>query len=548
MKKIFLLVLFLQTVVFSFAERGLIKETVGEQYISKKADLENLGYENAIKVGDDHYVIAKRIDLQYVSLMFVFLAYSNPSDFILYKLDKKMNVKAVAYIPSEIEGKTVQSFSLKKFGNKICALFYFNNLKTRKQYLFAQQFNLENLEKVGETYKIGEAVINNREGRLACIYRVDVSADYRKMLITADRAYIPLSKKRKKKARSEKTHTFAYWLIDNDFNLIKGNRSIKLGKGHTIVVGQTFDNDGNMCFLGLESEKAVKPRKNSRFAGSNEGTDRSRSRLIMKIIRPDNTDKEISFAQGQYFYSAMMRLNPVTGNVAVVGLMVSGKYGANGIFTQQVNLSTGEVLVESVSKFGVDFVKSVNSQKSGVKKSNKKKKDKKEKNGPANADYIWRLVRIGACYYNDDNELIVVAQKLHTYNVTSRTGTGNSAHYTTTTYFVYGDVIAFKLNDKGAISNFGFVPHYDESTDDHWRDYSSLFTGQKLCVVNGLEACEVKFDNTSSEMKKVYTPEGFGKDYIFATTINVSDSELLQVLSQKRKLSFTLLSVETDSD
>ncbi len=68
MKKIFLLVLFLQTVVFSFAERGLIKETVGEQYISKKADLENLGYENAIKVGDDHYVIAKRIDLQYVSV------------------------------------------------------------------------------------------------------------------------------------------------------------------------------------------------------------------------------------------------------------------------------------------------------------------------------------------------------------------------------------------------------------------------------------------------------------------------------------------------
>ena len=519
---------------------------MGDIYTIKKADREAVDFENALKVGNDHYIISKRNEMQYVSYMFIWMAYTKSSDFVLYKLDKHMNVVAVQSIPSEIEGKSVQSFTLKKFGDKICALFYFNNQKTRRQYLFAQQFNKETLKKEGDIYKIGEATINNKEKRIECLFRVDVNSDESKMLITADRAYLPLSKKQKKKARTEKTHLFAYWLLDTSFNLVKGNRYTKLGKGHTIVVGQTFDNEGNICFLGLESDKAVKPRKNSRFLTSSEGTDRSRSRLIMKIIRPADTDVEISFAKGQYFYSAMMKLNPNTGNVAVVGLMVSGKYGANGIFSQQVNLSTGEVLVESISKFSTAFVKDISSHKMGVKNDPKKKKQKKEKKGPANADYVWRLVRLGACFYNEDNELVVVAQKLHTFTVTNKTGSGSSATYTTTTYYVYGDIISFKLDETGKVNEYGFIPHYHESTTDSWRDYAALFTGKKLCIVNGVNGCEVKFGNKSYTPDILYKPDGFGKDNIYISTINISDSEVVQILSQHLKLSFVSLSVKEE--
>lgn len=545
MKKIILLISLFGILHFSFADKGDIKETTGENYKCDKTDLENFGYESVIKVGTDYYVIAKLKDVEVISVMVMFMPFERPSDFILYKLDEKMNVKAVAHIPAEIEGKYVQSLSLKKFGDNICALFYFNNVKTRKQYLFAQQFNPENLQKAGETYKIAETTISNKEKRLKCLYRVKMNTDNSRMLIMADRAFITRSKKQIKNARSQKNHMFSYWLIDNNFKLLKGNRKATLGKGYTVIVDHAFDNEGNMCFLGMQSEKAVKPR-DSRSVSSTEGTDRSRSGLVMKIIRPDNSDKELYFAQGKHFYSAMLKHNPKTGNVAVVGLIASGKYGTNGIFTQQVNLSSGEMLNEYSTKFGVDLVKSINSQKQGEKKDSKKKK--RVKPGPANPDFIYRLVRIGECYFTEDNELVVVTQKLHTYKVTTRTKSGNTTTTTTTQYYVYGDIISFKIGGDGNIAGFGFVPHYDESTIDQWRDYSPLFTGKSLYLVSGLEACEVKLNNKSSQPETFNTPAFQGKKTIYATTIPISDNELLQVQSQNRKLSFSLLSVEKENE
>ena len=155
-------------------------------------------------------------------------------------------------------------------------------------------------------------------------------------------------------------------------------------------------------------------------------------------------------------------------------------------------------------------------------------------------------MRLGACYYNDDNELIVVAQKLHTYTVTNKSGSGNSTTYTTTTYYVYGDVISFKLDADGKVEEFGFVPHYHESTTDSWRDYSAIFNNNKLCIVNGLSGCEVKFNNTSYAYKELYKPEDFNKGTIYTYTISIADNELLQILTQQLKISFVALAVKDE--
>jgi hypothetical protein len=562
MKKIFLFTICLLSVVSSFSQarksKGLIKEVKGVEYRPKKHD--RLGYfSNAIKIDDEYYLIGRKIDIQYINVI-TYITRTKPSDFIIYKLDAKMNVKSVNVIPAMFGNKEVMSYTLKKFGKNLCAFFYFNNRKTLKQYLFAQVVNQKTLAPIGEPYKVGETMITKKEKRVMCIFTIDITSDYNKMLITADRTNIPLTKRERKAARAQKNHTFSYWLINDEFKLINSGKNVKFGKGNTTVIDQTFDNEGNMCLLGFQDQTNTKSksRKTPGNVDDDEETDKGQSKLVMKIIKPDGTENELSFAEGEYFYSATLKLNPKTGNVAVVGLMSSGHYGASGIFTQQVNLATSEVLTESVQKFGVDYVKEINSLMPITDSKSKKKKKEKEikkatrkesKKSYTPPDYLYRLVRIGDCHYNDSNELVIVTQKFHTYTVTTtHYDSKGRAYTTTTTYYVYGDIISFKLNNEGVIENFGYVFHYTEYLGDIYKDYSSLYTGSKLFVITKTEGCQVKLDNTVSKTEPFKEYETFKRKRGYADFVNVTDNELLHIMNIKgKKLVFTLMSVNTDN-
>ena len=531
-----------------------IKELTGTEFRPDKKDRPYF-YQNAIKIGDNYFVIAQKGDRAYTN--FFGFSTKNKYDFKIFKLDAKMNVKSVITIPAEFEGKDVQTLKIGRFGDKLCALFYFNNRKLRKQFLFAQMYELKNLTPVGKPYKVGETMITKKESRIYSIFKVNITDDFSKMLITADRSNITRSRREKKAAAEQKNHTFSYWLIDSDFKLINVGKNVKMGKGNTEIIDQTFDNEGNMCILGFEQSSTG---KKSRYVFGDLDTDEdgNNSKLVMKIIRPNGEATDLTFANGEYFYSAMMKLNPNTGNVAVVGLLGSGKYGSKGLFTQQVNIKTAEVLAENKSLFGIDLVKEINSlrppseksSKSNTKKekrANKEKKESKKTKKTEIPDYLYMYVRLGSCHYNDSNELVVVGQKYYTYTVTYTTTDSKGRTTThTVTYYVYGDIISFKVSPDGEIENFGYIFHHYETTAYLFKDYTSLYTGDKLYILTKTSGGQMFLNNKASSLQIFKEYKTVARRNSYADFMNVSDNEMIHILSRKNKITFSLLSVKLE--
>lgn len=539
--------------VFS-QKNNAIKELTGTEFRPEKKDRPYF-YQNAIKIGDNYYVVAQKGDRAYTNF---FGFYSRLKyDFKIFKLDAKMNVKSVATIPAEFEGKDVQTLKIGRYGDKLCALFYFNNRKARKQYLFAQMYELKNFAPVGKPYKIGETMITKKESKIGCIFKVSITDDFSKMLITADRTNISRSRREKKAAAEQKNHTFSYWLIDSDFKLINVGKNVKMGKGTTEIIDQTFDNEGNMCILGFE--QATTTKKSRYVFGDIDGDeDGNNSKLVMKIIRPNGEATDLTFANGEYFYSAMMKLNPNTGNVAVVGLLGSGKYGAKGLFTQQVNIKTAEVLAENKSLFGIDLVKEINSlkpptvksSKSNAKKEKRANKDKKESKKVKKTevpDYLHMFVRLGSCHYNDSNELVVVGQKYYTYTVTYTTTDSKGRTTThTVTYYVYGDIISFKVSPEGEIENFGYIFHHVETTAYVYKDYTSLYTGDKLYILTKSSGGQMFLNNKASSLQLFKEYNTIARRNSYANFMNVSENEMIHISSRKNKVLFSLISVKLE--
>lgn len=558
MKKIHLLILLLLGVFFSVnaQKNSPIKEVKGSEYKPEKTNRTST-FTNAVKYGDYYYVMGKKFDIEYANLFIYAIPKLKNTDFLIYKLDAKMNVKGVYIVPSEFSQKNVNSLSLRRFGDNLCAFFYFNNKKQLKQYLFAQMIDIKSFKSIGKPYKIAETAITKKEKKISSIFQYSITSDYQKLLVTADKTNVWQSRRERKAAASQKNHTFSYWLIDKDFKLLNIGKNIKLGKGNTNVIGQTFDNEGNMCFLGFEEATSNK-KKSKKLFGDIDGDEESNtSKLVMKIIKPSGESNDLTFANGEYFYSATLKLNPTTGNVAVIGLLGSGRYGAKGIFTQQVNLASGEVLAENKELFGIEMVKEINALKPPAKSSKDKSSRKNEKEKPSKKpkkaakvvllDYIHMFVNLGAVHYNDSNELIVVGQKHYTYTVTYTTT--NSKGQTTTrtvTYYVYGDIISFKLNAEGKIENFGYVFHHYETTVPIDKDYSSLYANEKLFLITKTGGCQVKLNNTASAMTPFKESEYKRRKYIYADFLNVTDNELVHILLSRRKVVFSLMSVKLE--
>ena len=557
-----LCLLFLLSSFGTFAQKNKqIKELKGTEFKPDKSD-RTYSFTSAVKVGDYYYVIGRKYDILYRNYIFYPIPSVVNRDFKIFKLDAKMNVKSVATVPVEFNQKYVNALTLKRFGDNLVAVFYFNNKKQKKQFLFAQMVDIKSFKAVGSPYKIAETMITNKDRRISSIFEVTVTPDFQKMLITADRTNVWQSRRERKAAASQKNHTFTYWLIDKDFKLLNAGKNVKLGKGNTEVIGQAFDNEGNMCILGFEHAKSSKKKKKT-FGDIDSEEDDNDSKLVMKILRPSGEHTDLTFANGEYFYSATMKLNPNTGNVAVVGLIGSGRYGAKGIFTQQVNLSTGEVLAENKQEFGEEMVKEINALKPPARKSKTKtssrknekdkKSSKKSKSTPKKVykqDYIPTFVNIGAVHYTDSNELIVVGQKHYTYTVTYTTTTSRGVTTTrTVTYYVYGDILSFKLNSEGTIESFGYVFHHFETTYPIGKDYSSLYANDKLFVITRTGGGEVKLENKVSAMQAFKEYDSYRKSkFGSASFINVTDNELIHVLVSRRKVLFSLMSVRIDDN
>lgn len=561
MKQLFLLLTAFSFFIGSFgAEKGnVFKEVSGPTFKPRKTD-RSYSYPSAFKINDNYYVFGRNYRLNYrlVASQLV------PADFKIYKLDGKMNVKEVITLPAEFYNKNVNSFKMVKLGEHLCAFYYFNNKKSKRQVFFAQILNLKTLKPVGNPIKLAESMITKQDIKSGgCFFDVNITDDGLKLMVTMDRTNVTLSKRERKAAEQMKNHSLTYWLFNNELKQIGEGKNIKLGKGQTEIIDQSIDKKGNICLLGFErkisDKKAKKKEKVSKKKGDDENEDEDEdeksddnvNKLVMKIIHPDGTFKDLVFAENTVFYSARLILNENTGNVAVVGLVASGKYGAAGIFTQQVNPETYEVLAERKELFGTEFT----SQMLSVQPESKKKKGKEDKPNKKsekkkkkyNKDYIPDLVRIGDIYYNDSNELLITAQRFYIYVETTVTTSANGQRTTrTVTHYVYSDIYTFKVDAEGKVENFDIVFYYLNRTSPVARSFSTLYYDDEMYVVTRQSGAKLKLENGATPLTDFKNAKNYGRSrYMVNDFIRVNNGELVHILSSKRKLMFSSISVNS---
>lgn len=566
MKQLFLFLTALGFFIGSYgAEKGnVFKEVSGPSFKPRKVD-RSYSYPNAFKINDNYYVFGRNYRLNYR----VIGSTAVPADFKIYKLDGKMNVKEVITLPAEFFNKNVNSFKMMKLGENLCAFYYFNNRKSKRQVFFAQMLNLKTLKPLGNPIKLAETMITKKDMKSAgCFFDVNITDDCMKLMVTMDRTNVTLSKRERKAAEQMKNHSLTYWLFDNELKQIGEGKNIKLGKGQTEIIDQSIDKKGNICLLGFERKISDKNAKKREKTGKSkdkkkedddsdededEKSDDNVNKLVMKIIHPDGTFKDLTFAENTVFYSARLILNVNTGNVAVVGLVASGKYGASGIFSQQVNPETYEVLAERKELFGTEFTSEMLSVQPESK--NKKKKDKEEKTSKKaekkkrrfKKDYVPDLVRIGDIYYNDSNELIVTAQRFYIYVETTVTTSANGQRTTrTVTHYVYSDIYTFKIDAEGKVANFDIVFYHLDRTSPVNKSFSTLYFNDELYVVTRLSGARIKLENGATPLVEFKNARNYGRSrYVVNDFIRVNDGELVHILSSKRKLMFSSIAVNT---
>ncbi len=88
--------------------------------------------------------------------------------------------------------------------------------------------------------------------------------------------------------------------------------------------------------------------------------------------------------------------------------------------------------------------------------------------------------------------------------------------------------------------------HVEITGGDIYKDYSSLYTGEKLYLITTTEGGQVELDNKASRTYPFKEYKTYRRKRTFADYVNVTDAELLHILATKRKLLFTLMSVKPD--
>ncbi len=550
MKKIILIILTLISINLFAQKKGANKEVIGSPYEFKAQNkYQRVFFENVFKIKNEYYAVGilRTYD---VNLLFIFGSMvPHNSDFKLFKLDEKMNVKSMATLSVEVMDKDLESIDIKMLGDQLCAFYYFNNRKQFKQYLFTQLINPSNLKPIGKMMKIAETPITKKQKNISPIFNIRFSPDNKLILITNDKTIAPRTRRERRAAEVQKNHKINFWIYNEKMELVNFVKEFSFGKGNTEFLDVAFDNQGNIGFIGFEKiETKSKSKKIDKDKSEVTGNS-----IILKIVKKNNEEIVLKIAEKLQFTSARMVYNPNTNNIALVGLLYAAG-GSNGIYTEQINLETGELVNENEIKFSKDLIKAVDKISRSAKreeptsKRKQKKQDKRDKKRDAaikKMDYIENLTRLGECYYNDSNELIVVAQQFYWYAVTTTT-TDSKGRTTTTTnyYYVYNDIITFKLDDQAELEEFGIVPHHNVFVNFQvYKDYYALYNSEDIYVYSGFRIGKVNFNNKASDLKPIKNIETFTARKTYNEVIIFNDRNVLLANKSKKKITFGLLSI-----
>jgi len=533
MKNILIIFLLLSNILVAQKE---FKEIVGKEYkVGSRREKKHNQFKGAVKYGDFYYVVFTKRELEFNYFFFYAHAHGRERDYVLLKLDLKLNFIEKKTLKTDFTKKPVDAVQLMVIGKNLCAFYAFNNLKDNKQYLFARKITPEKMEYNGKAFKIGEVALKTKKMFQPILFEIRTSPDNSKMIVATKNA--PVKKKFGRiKPESSESKSFNYWIYDSDFKTISFNKNFQIAKENTILQDFFIDNDGNISALGSKESVLKKQKK------SIKGEDELVNTYSLRILKTNGLDETIKLGDGMAFFDAKLIYNSKTNKYAFLGLLSERNQGSSGIICQQIDTDNGKLLNEEEFKFDEDFVKKhEKTRKSKVRGNSKSRnsENKTKKEETSQNSYFTYLRNIGDCYYNDSGELIITSQKFNTYEVTTTTTNAKGGSTTSTvTHYVYGDIFVFKFDDNFNFVNICVVEHDRDVTNGGNKkvDFMTLYNGN-LYLICQKEYLKVNFNNEKTKFKPLKN-EAIIPKYDNSYNLKFSDNDIFFFNQKGRKLTF----------
>jgi hypothetical protein len=152
-----------------------------------------------------------------------------------------------------------------------------------------------------------------------------------------------------------------------------------------------------------------------------------------------------------------------------------GKAGVSGLFFMRCDFGKREVIDEGFEKFGKDFI---TQDWSDREKEKAEKRESKGKGEPQLYNYVMRQTEV-----LPDGSIVGSLEQFYIREVTNYNP--QTRTYTTTFYYYYNDIIAYRVGQDGGFQWLKKINKYQVSTNDGgpFSSYARFVDDGKLCLI-----------------------------------------------------------------
>ena len=419
---------------------------------------------------------------------------AKPTVYIEYYLKEGMKLKATKTLDLKFKGK-MRDFEdvIMMKGKNMYFLTSFNNQAKKKNYLFTQPINIQNIQATRDLKKIAEVPTKNiyQEGG----FQSHISKDTSKVLI-----YAALPKNKRQPER------FSLQVFDQQFNPLWSKEiALPFDDDRFAVEEYRVDNQGNVYMLGVVYQDK------SRFRRSGQPT----YQYMLYAYRNNGEEvEEYKVDLGDKFITDLTYRVARNGDLVFSGFYSEkGTYSVKGTYFFRLNPTTKEISNKNLKAFDFKFLTEYLSDK---KRDKAKKASRKGDKKGAPELYQYALDEL---ILRSDGGAVLIAEQYfverdYNNNYYDRYGYGrygrfgrsrfNSPFYSPYGYnnyreeiytYNYNDIIVVNIKPTGEIEWTARIPKHQETTND-----GGYFSSYAMSVVRD------KFHFVFNDNPKNYDP------------------------------------------
>lgn len=367
---------------------------------------------------------------------------------------------------------------------KLYVFMSYKNSKSKTNYLFAASFNKETLSVSNDLMKVGEISYEGGSvGKLFSGSDIEDYESYRGAYIgefnydySVDSSLIAIYYAMPNDLGEDKRFG-VHVLNDNMETLWEKTDQLPYSDKLVDVKDFEVDNQGNfhlltMVFDGKRKEKSKKESnyKFEMFSYTAKGEKLSRNDLTAggKFITEMNfeVNKDLELVCAGYYANKSGFHRKADG--FWMNANHTNLYEISGYYYQRINAETGEVLMENLTEFSMDFITENMSDKELRKTMRKNSKGK---------DVGMKIFELRELVLTEDGGVILLGEQYDSW-LKTKTSQGGS----TTTYmkYFYGEILAIKIDNQGNETWRHKVGKWQEGTRYDMSSFAHVYTNGSL--------------------------------------------------------------------